>query len=357
MGLYGVGTHRATDPPRRGGDIFLFSEVGAALHLTPRVSIRSVIHTEPISERGPNGSLRAFHAQAASLEALQLNWRATDALRLYAGKFVAPFGYGHEELPGILPLLRAHETYLIAESVGFGATWTFLDEPRFGEHALSAAAFTLDTSFLSDTAFTRRPCCEGPYTRFARNTRAQGGPGNTGRLDNFAISLDGSRIPWLPDLAYNLGTVSRAPGGDGTAREWGYVVGARYEHRWNEESRTRLYFEHVEFRSAGGRPLVELATETGTTEVPRAERRRFTTLGVQHREGPWRAAVAWQRDQRKRSVGTGPAEQWFEVSSGRELGGGFGFDLGWQHARIAQDGGRRGEAQAVLAVLRWHGGI
>src|SRR5690606_41884885 len=111
--------------------------------------------------------------------------------------------------PGILPMIRAHEVSLVGESLGFGATWTIVADPRFGAHDLSAAVFTLDTTVLSSTGFTRRRCCEGEYERFARNTRAQGGPGNHGRLDNVAIALDGDRIPWLPDFAYHLAVASR----------------------------------------------------------------------------------------------------------------------------------------------------
>jgi hypothetical protein len=357
LGLYAIGTHRATERARRGGDLFLFGGITAGLHLSPHLSIRGVIKVEPIGERGPNGALRGFYAQAALLEELRIDWRAMDALRLYAGKFAAPFGRGYHDFPGILSLIRAEEGYEVAEALGFGATWRFIADPRFGEHDLSAAAFTLDTTFLSNTAITRRRCCEGKYDRFARNTRAQGGPGNTGRLDNVAAALDGDRIPWLPDFAYHLAVVSRAPGRDGTAREWGYAAGLRYEIRWDHDSRTRLFAEHVEFRNAGGRPRVEIGIEDDMIEVPLAERRRFTTLGVQHHEGSWRAAAVWQRDQRKRSVEALPTEQWVEVSLGRDLGGGFGFDLGWQHARIGQEDGRRGEAQAVLAVLRWRGGF
>jgi hypothetical protein len=357
LGLYAIGTYRATERARRGGDLFLLGEIAVGLHLSPRLSIQGVMKSEPIGERGPNGALRGVYAQAAFLDELRLDWRATDALRLFAGKFAAPFGRGYDDFPGILSPIRAEHGYEIAEALGFGATWTIVADPRFGEHDLSAAVFTLDTTFLSSTAFTRRRCCEGEYDRFARNTRAQGGPGNTGRLDNFAIALDGDRIPWLPDFAYHLAMVSRAPGRDGTAREWGYAAGLRYELRWGHDSRTRLFAEHVEFRNAGGRPRAEVGIEDDMIEAPLAERRRFTTLGMRHQEGPWRAAAVWQRDQRKRSVAALPTEQWVEVSFGRDLGAGFGFDLGWQHARIAQEDGRRGEAQAVLAVLRWRGGF
>ncbi len=55
----------------------------------------------------------------------------------------------------------------------------------------------------------------------------QGGAGNTGRPESFAIALDGDRIGFLPGFTCHAALLSRAPGKDGTAREWGYAVGGR----------------------------------------------------------------------------------------------------------------------------------
>lgn len=364
MGLYGIGTAGATDPRRRGTTTFLFGEVAAGLHLDPRFSIQGLVHVEPVGEVEPNGGLTGFRYQAAYLEALYADWRPTDTLGLYAGKFSAPFGRGHHDFPGILPLIRAHEVYLVGESLGFGATWTFLSDPRFGEHDLSAAAFTLDTTFLSNTAFTRKRCCAEGFERYARNTRAQGGPGNTGQLDNVALALDGDGISWLPNFSYHLALVSRGPGRDGTAREWGYAGGVRYEHRWSHTTRTLFFAEYVEFRNAGGRPLEAGPERIGpdgeeleSLDVPVSERRRFTTIGAWTSHGRWRATVAWQRDQRKRSINTIPTESFLEFSVGREIGWGFSVDLGYQYARYARDDGTRGQSNTVLGVLRWQGGL
>jgi len=360
MGLYGISTLSRADARREGTSIFLDGEIAAALHLTPQLSLQAALKSEPAAEAEPNGGLVGFRYQAAFIEQLFAEWSPRDEIRLHGGKFTAPFGRGFHDFPGVLTALRAGDVYEIAESLGFGATWTFLSDPTLGEHDLSAAVFTLDTSFLSNTFITRERCCREGFDRFSRNSRRQGGPGNSGRLNNFAIALDGDRFAWLPDFSYHLSVVSRAHGTDGSAREWGYAAGLRYELSLTPELRTLFFAEHVEFRSAGGRaietvevPAGEEGAEPTMLDVPVAERRRFTTIGAQTSYGPWRATLAWQRDQRKRSVNTIPTEQFLEISAGRDLGWGFGLDVGYQYSRYARDDGTRGQANAIVRVLRF----
>lgn len=361
MGLYSIGTLGSTDKRQRGATTFLFGEVAGALHLTPQVSVQGLLHVEPVGEVEPNNTWTGLRYQGAYIEALSLNWRPTERLNLYGGKFIAPFGYGHHFFPGILPLIRAHETYLIRESAGFGATATVVSDARFGDHDLSAAVFTLDTSLFSNTLFTRKPCCEGDFERYRRNFLAQGGAGNTGRLNNFAVALGGDRIGWLPNFSYHLALLSRGPGRDGTEREWGYAAGAIYGINWRRDTRTVLYTEHVEFRGAGGRPLEagpEFFNEDegafASTEVGVSERRRFTTIGAQTTYGPWRANIAWQRDQRKRAVNPVPTASYLELSVGRLLFWGFSADVGYQYARYPlEEGEGRGQSNSLLGVLRY----
>lgn len=354
LGLYTNALTRMPDQRRQGASTFLFGEIAAGLHLTPNLSIQSVLHIEPVGEQEPNDGWIFFRRQGASLENLVLDWRPVQSVSLFAGKFSAPFGRGHHDFPGIFPMIRAHEAYLVTEALGFGARWTFLSDPTLGEHDLTAATFTLDRTFLSETLITRRRCCAEGYERYSRNTAAQGGPGNTGRLNNFALALDGDNFSWAPGLSYHLSAVTRGQGSDGTAREWGYAAALRYEARWTEELRTLFFAEHVQFRSAGGRPVEEVVDADGNAaDLGIAERRRFTTLGARTSYGPWRATVAWQQDQRKRSANPVPTERYTELTVGRALGWGFSIDAGWQFVRYARDDGSAGNANGPVAVLRY----
>jgi hypothetical protein len=353
LGMYGIGTYDAPSGRATGTDAQLRGEIGLGLHLTPEFSLQGSIATEPVGEVEPNGGLVGLRYQGAYIETLYADWRPVQDLSLYAGKFSAPFGYGHHAFPGVLAQVRAHEVYLIKEQLGAGATWTFLSDPGgLGEHDLSLAVSTLDTSFLSETAFTRKRLSDGDFERYSRNRRAQGGPGNTGQSDTIAMALDGDGIAGLPGFAYHLAVLSRGAGRDGTAREWGYAAGAQQEIRWNTELRTLLFAEHVEFRNAGGRPLLE--DDATGEETPDHARRRFTTIGARTSWGEWRATAVWQRDQIKSSAEPTPTARWFEVSVGRELAWGFGIDVGWQHSRLPdEETGRRGNSQAVIGLLSW----
>lgn len=369
LGLYSVITTSAPDRDRRGTSLFLFGEVAAGLHLAPGFSIQGVLVFEPIGEGDslgtfPGDGVTAFRRQSAFIEALFAEWRPNAEVTLYGGRFNAPFARGHHDFPGILPRVRAHEVTLARDSLGFGGTLGAVRDTAFGNHDVSAAVFTIDRSFLSSTLLTRRRCCDERYERFNRVTAAQGGPGNNGRLDSFAIALDGDGIAGLPGFSYHLGLLSRGAGTDGTAREWGYAAAIRYEHRWSAEQSTLLFAEGVQFRNAGGRPRTEITTlsfdpATGdafeTVEEARlAERRTFTTLGLRHRYGEWRGTIAWQRDQRKRSIEPLPTENTIEVSVGRDLGRGFGIDAGYQYARYArEETGGLGTSHAILFRLGW----
>lgn len=373
MSMIGVGTTRASDPARRGASVFLFGEVAMGLSLTETFSLQGVLATEPIGEGDstggfPQDGLIGFRRQALFLEQLYAEWKPDQALTLQGGILVAPFGRGYHDFPGILASVRAHEVYLVDQSLGGAATWTYVDDPRYGQHDVSAAVFTLDRSFLTGTYVTPRRCCNERYERYNRNTVAQGGPGNNGTFNNFAVALDGDQIPFLPGFSYHLAVISMAPGSDGTAREWGYAAGVRYEHRWNADQATLVFAEGVQFRNAGGRPRAEVETFStdpdtgeevaGTIDTTVSERLTFTTLGIQHRIGRWRGTVAWQQLRQKRSLDPVPGQDWFEGSVGRELGSGFSLDVGYQYARyVDEETGGRGTSHSVLARLRYTGGL
>ncbi|PZW48776.1 hypothetical protein C8P66_104193 [Humitalea rosea] len=359
MGLYAIDTLNGSAPRRQGTNAFAFGEIAAGLHLAPNFSIQGVLNTEPAGETEPNGGVTGFRYAAASVEALFAEWRPSETVMLYAGKFSAPFGRGHHDFPGVLTAIRAHEVYLIKESVGAGGSWTFLSDAVLGEHDLSVAVFGYDTSPLSNTLITRQRCCREGFERYRRNTRDQGGAGNTGQMDSVAVALDGDHFGWLPGLSYHASVLSRGAGRDGTAREWGVAGALRYDLAWTETLRTLVFAEAAAFRNAGGRPAEEI--ETGIDAAGDAtydtagvgERRVFSTLGARTSWEGWRSTLAWQKDQRKRTANAVPTEDYVEWSVGRDIGWGFGVDVGWQYARYAREEGGRGQSNAAIGVLRW----
>jgi len=371
LGLYTVGTTRATDRERRGTSTYLYGELAAGLHLAPGFSIQGVLAFEPIGEGDalggtPDGGATFFRRQSAFLEALFAEWKPEEDTTLYAGRFVAPFGRGHHDLPGILTRIRAHEVTAITDSLGIGGSTRLLSDPVLGEHDISAAVFTLDRSVLSSTFATRRRCCDERYERFNRNTRAQGGPGNTSQGDNAVLALDGDGIAALPGFSYHVAGLTRGAGDDGTAREWAVTVGLRQQIRWSPAHSTLVFAEGAQFRNAGGRPVEEITRVTGfdafgdpietTSDIAVSERRVFTTLGVQHRWEEWRGTLAWQRDQRKRRDDPLPTENYLEASVGRDVLPNVSLDVGYQYGRYArEDAGGLGTSHAILLRVGFRG--
>jgi hypothetical protein len=294
MGLHTVGNDQAPDRERRGSSTVLFGEVAGGLSLSPSVAVQSVVHVDPVGEVDPHGTVTGFRGQGTDLEALFLDWRPSEQVRLYGGGFSAPFGDGHHVVPGILPMIRTHAIHLIRGSNGVGGAWTWLSDAVWGEHDLSAAVCTFDTSVLSNTAVTRKRCCQEGFERFRRNVLHQGGAGNNGNFDSFAIALDGDRIGAFPNFTHHAARLSRGPGRGGLQREGAWVVGARYLARWTADVGPLFFGESVEFRNAGGGPLEEappgLDAVTGEeiegVLTPLREMRRFSTLGAQTATGP-----------------------------------------------------------------------
>lgn len=350
LNLYGIGTPSASSSRREGFSGFLFGHINPGLHLTPDVSLQAFIHPDPAGDFEPNGAVTFLRRQNAILEQLFAEWRPAEGLQLYAGKFNAPFGYGYEFFPGVLASFRAHDVYLIREQVGAGANWTLPLPGDWGEHTVSAAVFTLDTSFLANSLVTRQRCCDPGFNRYVRTTLREGGAGNTGNLDNLALSVEGEAIPALPGLTYNLGLLSRGPGKDGTRREWAWAAGLRHAQAWTETLRSVVFGEVVEFRNADGNPLE--AAEDGSGRVL-SERRRFSTLGAQVMLEPWRATLVWQREATRRSFDPLPTQDWLEVSGGRDLGHGFGLDIGYQYARQVQDDRSLGHSHSIVGRLNY----
>ncbi|MBR0655551.1 hypothetical protein [Plastoroseomonas arctica] len=131
------------------------------------------------------------------------------------------------------------------------------------------------------------------------------------------------------------------------------MLGLRQSIPWAEGLETMLFAEAVQFQSAGGVPVEVIDAIPGAPARAIAERRRFTTLAAQTTYGDWRATIAWQQDERKRSGNTLATERFLEVTGGRVLGAGFTLDAGWQFATLARDNGTGTRGQGPIALLRY----
>jgi hypothetical protein len=136
---------------------------------------------------------------------------------MIAGKFAPGFGTAWDRTPGIYAT-ELVEDYELTEMIGGGISGTF-ETGALGRITAGANLFFADTTFLSDSAFTRR----------GRLSLADGGPGNTGRPDNLSVTLDGSDMPALPGLSWHLGYVHLAAGSGDLSDVDGFAAGLAHE--------------------------------------------------------------------------------------------------------------------------------
>ena len=329
LGLRLDRTYASDDPDAERSRAFL-EHTGAELTLllTQGLSVQSTIKLEQVRDDGGD---QFFEDHGAWIEQLFAAYRV-DALDLFAGKFNPRFGIGWRAAPGVYGREFA-EDYELTERVGLGAAYT-LDRPGLGEHRLSASTFFADTSFLSESAFTR-PGVTDPFAeRIKRNRKSYGGVSNTESLSSYAIALEGVAVPFLDGFSYHLAYSSQQAGDDGSDREHGYVAAATYRLDLAKDLAFYPLVEWAHFRNAGGNPAVT-DEATGLTTNPEVDADYLTVSGslvyAQPDAGVWNAAVSLTR-RKFESDGSGmPRDHLFQISAGYRLRFGLGVDIGWAH--------------------------
>ncbi len=190
----------------------------------------------------------AFRNEGAYVEQLYGTARF-DPVEIYAGKIHPHFGIAWDATPGLYGTDFA-EDYELVEKLGFGISVAL---PLPGRHRLAFEAFFADISFLSTSVFTRPMAGDPNATRLGRARYGDGGVSNTGRPDNFAVSLEGGRIPDLPGFSYALGwSYQRGSEAGGELDEMGWVAGMIWEIPLNRRMTITPLVEVAGFRNFQG---------------------------------------------------------------------------------------------------------
>ncbi|MEZ5808902.1 MAG: hypothetical protein R3D65_14670 [Zhengella sp.] len=224
-------------------------------------------------------------------------------LNLTGGKFAPGFGMAWDVTPGVYGTEYA-EDYELAEMIGFGAAYA-IDAGGAGTITLGGNVFYLDDTFLSDSAFTRR----------GRNTVAAGGPGNTGRLDNFSFTLDGSDIPSIEGFSWHLGYVHLSAGPGDISDVNGFAAGLAKETELDSGITLGVNGEVAVFDGYNG------ANDDAV----------YVTGGLSFANGPWHGEAAATMRQ-VRYFGGGRDNDFmaqlsagYEFDNGVDLSAGYGF--------------------------------
>lgn len=122
-----------------------------------------------------------------------------DNYSLVAGHTSINYSLSRNFAAGMWGKRFAKKEYGVDGMMVLGGTYK-LNTPGYGNHALSGNVFMVDTTFLADTYGVTKD----------QTPLSSGGPGNTGKFNNFSVALDGLSIPAMPKFRYQLAAVKLA---------------------------------------------------------------------------------------------------------------------------------------------------
>lgn len=136
-----------------------------------------------------------FDGLSAFWAELALRYDA-DNYSLVMGHASVNYSLSRDYMAGLWGKAYAKKEYGVDGMMVLGGSYK-IDGKKYGNHALSATAFMVDTTGLSDTyGSTRDP-----------TPLSIGGPANTGKFNNFAFAIDGLNIAALPKFRYQVAAV------------------------------------------------------------------------------------------------------------------------------------------------------
>lgn len=297
-------TVSSDDPAAEFGDTYPTIEPTIILHFHDNLYLETGLTLEPVLDPLDD---RLFGDLGLYVGTLQIVYES-NGFAFAAGKLTPEFGVGRDRMPGLYGDELA-SGYELAERIGFTVSNTF-DLGAMGEHHLSASTFFLDTSGLSESAFTNR----------GRTTLAAGGPGNTEDFSSLAVSLTGENVG-TEGLGYHLGFARQDSALPGEAAERGLVVALFYAGELAPDLTLA--------------PIGECAFFDNYAAVPGSDA-TVCSGGVELGHGNWSLAVAGGA---ARITAPGvPAVHIhvLQLSAGHAFDNGLGIEAGWR--RLKENG-------------------
>ena len=153
-------------------------------------------HVRYSSSSGSNTTDNYFiDSGSAFIAELALRYDA-DKYSLVAGHTSVNYSLAKQYAAGLWGNTLIRKEYGIDGMMLLGGSYK-MDAGRYGNHALSASAFMVDTTALSDSFGSSKD----------PTPLSIGGPANTGKFNNYAIALDGLKFTDLPKFRYQVAAV------------------------------------------------------------------------------------------------------------------------------------------------------
>ena len=300
-------TFRSDDAANKITDNYPSIGIGASWVFNRYFSVNGSFVAEPVVDADPGSTRRFFDDVGIYTEELYAQVQLQN-LRLFGGKFDAPFGQAWDLTPGLYGTDFA-EDYQLTERVGFGLGYGF-GRTFIGDVDFTAGLYTADTSALSGSFFTQRP----------RKHLSDGGAGNSGDLDSFSVTLDGRNLPGLAGIAWHLGYSHQARGKTATDLhdENGYVGGLYGSHDLGNSLTFNWDAEIARLDHAGG-------GKDSTTY--------YTLGGVLTIANKYNLALAHTTRAHDVAGGADYNDSTTQISAGMEVYDGWSLDVGYKIAR------------------------
>lgn len=283
-------TFDSGDPGAEVTDTYATVETSLDFNLSEIFTVHTDLVLEPVRDADPFED-RFFEDHGGYVETLHLIVNLGQ-FTLFGGKINPVFGTAWDVTPGVYGTDFA-EDYELTERIGVGGAYTF-DGGDAGRHVVQAAAFFLDTSALSNSAFTRR----------GQTSTADGGASNTEDFSSVAIALDGSEIAALPGFSYHVGFRHQEAGDGDASDETGVAFGARQEFEMPDGLKFELNGEVAIFDNFDG----------GENDV------LYASAGVAVVKDEWFGSTSFTlRDISGGPDGTNFDDKLFQATVGREL--------------------------------------
>ena len=323
----------------RSASLVNTTDLTTVFRFAPRLAIYSDITLDQIN--GPNPGENSWLEDEGVFSSNLFLQYSNQVVTIGGGQFTPNFGIANALAPGIYGGDFVGD-YSFDDQLGFFAGWE-LGEEKIGRHIFNASVFTVDRTALSNSLFTRR----------GKTRSSDGGPGNTGSLDSFAVSYNGIDVPIFskPILQYQLGFISQAPGEGKDARQYGYVAGLAAAIPLNSDA-----MDTTKSRYNALQPLVEYTHFDNWTGLDGASA-DYLTLGLQYFQGDWDVNVSTTlRDTRCVPSQTNEDDYLVQATIGYQLygyqalGGNGQVSVGWSHRK---DAGQESNMIGVQLSLGW----